>query len=191
MGFLYEDAGTPLHLLVHIICYSETAMETARTDKQVYKLFRVSVILKGIISAGEIVVGIIAFFVPVTLLTELVASFARSELQSEPGSYIAAHVLTLTQGVPEVSTLFLGLYLLSRGLIKLILVWALLKNQLWAYPSSLVVLGLFVAYQLYEIERTHSIFVVAITLFDLAVMYFIWREYRVVKAHIHKKHQSL
>ena len=176
-----------LHPLGPRICYSENTMETARTDKQVYKLFRVSVILKGVISAGEIVVGIIAFFVPLSLLTELIASFARAELQSEPGSYIAAHVLILTQGVPEISTLFLGLYLLSRGLIKLVLVWALLKNQLWAYPSSLVVLGLFVAYQLYEIGRSHSIAVIAITLFDLIVMYFIWREYRIVKAHTHKK----
>ncbi|BCG83133.1 hypothetical protein MesoLj113b_66750 [Mesorhizobium sp. 113-3-3] len=38
---------------------------------------------------------------------------------------------------------FYAFYLLSHGIVKLALVVALLKNKLWAYPSSLIVLGLF------------------------------------------------
>jgi uncharacterized membrane protein len=78
---------------------------------------------------------------------------------------------------------FVALYLISRGLIKAFLIGALLKNKLWAYPWSLVVLALFVVYQLYQILTAHSLIVIAITLFDLVVMYFIYREWRIVKEH--------
>ncbi len=195
---LYKIPITLLHLIskhvphegimkkysIGCTCYSRAVMEQSRGEKNIYELFRISVLLKGGISVAEIIVGIVAFFVPISVVTDLVASFAKAELAESPGSFIASHVLTLAQDASLVSGTFIALYLLTRGLIKLVLVWALLKNQLWAYPSSLVVLGLFVLYQLYQIVTGHSIVVVAITLFDLTVMYFIWREYKIMKAYL-------
>ena len=39
-------------------------------------------------------------------------------------------------------------------------------------------------YQIYEIYHTHSVFLIALTLFDFVVMWFIWREYEVLKSHL-------
>jgi uncharacterized membrane protein len=75
---------------------------------------------------------------------------------------------------------------LSRGLVKFALVVALLKNQLWAYPSSLVVLGLFVVYQMYQIATAFSALLVFLTIFDLIVIWFIWKEYQVVRFEMKK-----
>ena len=80
----------------------------------------------------------------------------------------------------------IGFYLLTRGLIKVGLIAALLKNQLWAYPASLVVLGLFILYQTYEILLHHSLIIVAITIFDLIVVYLIWREWGILREHMHR-----
>ena len=157
-------------------------METLQEQKNIQWMFRLSVLLKGIISAAEVVAGIVAFFVPITAVTDIFIEFAESELAETPSSFVANHLLTLAQDASTVTPLFLGVYLLSRGLIKLVLVWALLKNRLWAYPSALIVLGLFVAFQLYGIATGASILIAILTLFDLVVMYFIWREYRIVLA---------
>jgi uncharacterized membrane protein len=59
-----------------------------------------------------------------------------------------------------------------------------LKNQLWAYPASLVVLGLFMIYQIYQIIIGHSALLIALTLFDMIIMWLIWHEYRLVSRHI-------
>ena len=73
---------------------------------------------------------------------------------------------------------FAGVYLVIHGLVKLFLVAGLLRNRLWAYPLSLWFLGVFIAYQCYRYTHTHSLWLVFLTVFDLAVVFLIWREYQ-------------
>ena len=154
---------------------------TPQQERRIGEYFRISILIKGAFSLAEIIGGVAIFFVPLAAITDIVTHFAQSELLEDPNDFIATHSLQLAQQFALTSTTFIAIYLLSRGLIKLFLVVALLKNQLWAYPSSLVVLGLFVVYQLYQIALTFSPFLIALTLFDLVVMWFIWREYEVVR----------
>jgi len=110
---------------------------------------------------------------------------SRDELLEEPGDFIATHSLQLAQQFSVSATAIIGLYLLTRGIIKLGLVIALWKNQLWAYPASLVVMGLFIVYQIYEIIVGHSMLIVIITILDLIVVYLIWIEYTIVRRRMH------
>jgi uncharacterized membrane protein len=149
-------------------------------ERTVYQFFFWSVVLKGAISLFEIGAGLALFFIPpafivataVLVLNHLPIASLQNALMQEVARYTAGTVT------------FVALYLISRGLIKAVLVFALLKNKIWAYPSSLIVLAGFVVYQVYQIVKDHSLIIVAITLFDLVVMYFIWREWRIVKKHL-------
>ncbi len=76
----------------------------------------------------------------------------------------------------------LGRVVLDGRLIKLAVVVALLLNQLWAYPASMVVLGLFVVYQVYRYTFAPSIGLILLTAFDLVVLWLIWHEYGQVRA---------
>ncbi len=132
---------------------------TTQEERQIGQYFKISVLLKGAISLAEMIAGVTLLFIPLSFFLNLLP--------------IDLHI--------EVGGIFIAAYIFSRGFIKVLLIWAMLKNQLWAYPSSLVVLGLFVLYQLYEIVHTHSVALIALTIFDLVVMYFIWKEYEVLK----------
>ena len=157
---------------------------TSRQETRITEYFRIGILLKGLISSVEIVAGVLALFVPLSRVTNFVIALAQGELAEEPGDFIATHSIQLAQQFSIASSTFIAIYLLSRGAIKLFLVFALLKNKLWAYPASLVVLGLFVLYQLYQIALTLSALLIALTIFDLVVMWFIWREYEVVRSHV-------
>lgn len=150
-------------------------------EERITLYFRVSVFLKGLISLVEIIGGIVVLFIPVSYLTDIIVRLAQAELVEDPGDFISVHLIQLAQQLSFSSGTFVALYLISRGAIKLLLVVALLKNQLWAYPSSMALLGLFVLYQLYQIEVTFSAPLLVLTIFDLFVTYFIWREYKVLK----------
>src|SRR5580692_5106396 len=113
-------------------------MKETRREKEIDQLFRIGVIVKGAISIVEIFSGILVLAIP-TLLLGIVISMSQDELMEEPGDFIATHSLQLAQQFSVSATAVIGVYLLSRGLIKLGLVAALLKNQLWAYPASLLV----------------------------------------------------
>ncbi len=134
---------------------------TAREERRIGLGFFISVGLKGLISLGEIATAIAVLFIP--------------------ASYLESPLLSFAHDAPVSAAAYISIYLAVRGLIKVFLIWAMLKKQLWAYPASLAVLALFVLYQLYQIYTTHSIILVAFTLFDLVVMYFIRREYQVLQ----------
>lgn len=144
-------------------------------------MFRLSVWLKGVISFGEIVAGALALFVPLSFVSDLVRAASEGGIPGVPNALLAPYLAEILHFLSSGTQGLIAFYLISRGLIKLLLIIALLKNQLWAYPSSLLVLGAFVAYQAYEFFLTHSVLLVGLTLFDLVVMYFIWREYLIVK----------
>jgi uncharacterized membrane protein len=156
---------------------------TSKQEERIGEYFRISVFIKGAVSLIEIIAGVLAFFVPVSSLTDLVVRLAQGELAEEPGDFIATHLVALAHQFSFASGVFIGVYLLSRGVVKFALVVALLKNKLWAYPTSLVVLGLFVLYQIYQIVIAFSALLVFLTILDLIVMWFIWREYEVVRFH--------
>lgn len=159
-------------------------METRLDERRTKLYFEVSVWLKGLVSLGEVLVGIVILFVSPSYLVGWIISSSQNELVEEPSDFIATHSLAIAHQFATTSAVIIALYLLSRGIIKLGLVAALLKGWLWAYPASLIVLGLFIIYQSYEFVIGRSPLIAAITLFDLVVVYFIWREYRIVRIHL-------
>jgi len=155
---------------------------TERQQSNIALYFRISIYIKGLISLVEVLAGLLALLVPVSYVSDVVVALTRGELAEDPGDFIANHLVTYAHQLSLASGTFLAVYLITRGLIKVGLIFALIKNQLWAYPSSLVVLGLFVIYQGYQIVTTGSGIIVALTIFDLIVMWFIWKEYQIVRS---------
>jgi uncharacterized membrane protein len=152
-------------------------------ERHIRIYFQISVLIKGLISLLEVIGGLVVIWVPVAFFTDWIIGISQHHLTKDPGNFIAAHTLQLAQEFAAASGSFIAIYLISRGLIKLLLIIALLKNKLWAYPASGVVLGLFIIYQLYEIVVAYSLLMTLVTVFDFVVMYFIWREYKVLKQH--------
>src|SRR5579864_716228 len=104
------------------------------------KVFRISVGLKGLDALIEILGGSFLLLIGPATIGHFVTWLTNSELMQDPHDFIAnlithsAHSLTLS------STVFGGIYLLSHGLIKIVVVVAVLLNKLWAYPAMIVVL---------------------------------------------------
>jgi uncharacterized membrane protein len=154
------------------------------SEKNIHRLFEVSVILKGLHAAVECIGGLILAFVSTGSIVGLVRWMTQSELIEDPHDFIASHLLIWAQGFSVGTKTFYAFYLLSHGLVKLLLVAGLLKEKLWAYPASLVVMGLFIAYQLYRYSYTHSLFLIVLTVFDIVVIALIWHEYRLMRRHL-------
>ena len=151
------------------------------SDKRITALFRLGIFLKGVHAVIEIIGAALLFLVPLDVITRFTVWITQDELLVEPNDFIANYIFSLGTHLSVGATVFGGLYLLSHGIVKAGLVIALLKNKLWAYPLSLVVLGLFIAYQLFRFTHTHSPALIVLTIFDFAVIWLIWREYQIVK----------
>jgi uncharacterized membrane protein len=140
--------------------------------------FRVSVTLKGIDGILEIVGGLIVLWISPSGVNHLVALLMEHELSEDPHDLIAAHLLSASSSLTQGGNILASLYLLSHGLAKVVLVVALLFNKLWAYPSMIGLLILFIAYQLYRISYSHSLGLILLTVFDVFVIWLTWKEYK-------------
>jgi uncharacterized membrane protein len=153
-------------------------------ERRIHQIFEISVLLKGAHALIECIGGLVLAFVSTSAIQNLVNSLTQDELIEDPNDFVATHLLSLAQDFTVSTQHFYAFYLLSHGVIKAFLVIGLLRNKLWAYPASLVVLGLFIVYQLYRYSYTNGFGLIVLTVFDVVVMGLIWHEYRVVRRHL-------
>src|ERR1700676_1796388 len=153
----------------------------AMNEHRIHQIFVFSVLLKGADALIECISGFVLAFVSKSAITRLVNTLTQEELIEDPHDFIATHLLSLAQNFTVSTQHFYAFYLFSHGVIKVFLVIGLLRNKLWAYPVSLVVLGLFIIYQQYRFSYTHSVGLLVLTGFDVVVMGLVWHEFRVIR----------
>jgi uncharacterized membrane protein len=142
------------------------------------RTFRISVTLKGLDGLLETIGGLVLLFVRPATIDHLVRFLTQHELSQDPHDFLARHLLRSTGHLAHGSTLFAALYLLSHGLAKVVLVAAVLREQLWAYPGIIVLLLVFIAYQLYRLAYRLTLGLSLLTVFDVFVVWLTWREYK-------------
>ena len=152
-------------------------------ERRIHQVFEIGVWLKGAHALIECVGGIILYFVTADAISSWVNTLTQEELIEDPNDFIASHLSQMASHFSVASKEFYAFYLLSHGLVKLLLVVGLLRNKLWSYPASLAALGAFMIYQVYRYSYTQSFGLLVLTVFDAIVMVLIWQEWKIVRRH--------
>lgn len=150
-------------------------------ERRIHQVFELSLFLKGAHALIECLGGVALALVSTDTIVSLVGALTQEELLEDPKDFLASHLLQFATQFSVSSQHFYAFYLLSHGLVKIALVVGLLRNRLWAYPASLVVMSLFIVYQLYRYSYTHSAALIVLSVFDVIVIGLIWHEYRLVR----------
>ncbi|WP_449374648.1 DUF2127 domain-containing protein [Arthrobacter psychrolactophilus] len=109
----------------------------------------------------EPVGGVLLLLVSPAQLGSLVQLLTRHELCDDRNDLISRYTGHLI-GKQTVSAIVFGaIYLLLHGLVKITLVWAVLKDKLWAHPWVIIFL---------------------LTVFDIFIVGLTWHEYRAHQA---------
>ncbi len=146
------------------------------------RTFRVSLILKGLDGVLELIGGILLLVVTPRQIVDLVRFLTQHELAQDPHDFLANSLVHLSSNLSGSATLFGAIYLLLHGLVKIVLVWAVLKDKLWAYPWMIAFLLVFIIYQGYRIAVAFSWGLVLLTAFDIFIVWITAREYRIHRA---------
>jgi uncharacterized membrane protein len=150
-------------------------------ERRIHRIFQVSVILKGAHALIESVGGITLYLVSTDTILAFVNRITQEELLDDPNDFLATRLLHMAQTFSVADKSFYAFYLLGHGLVKLWLVVGLLRNRLWSYPASLIVMTAFIVYQLYRFSYTYSLGLIVLTIFDVFVIVLIWHEWRLMK----------
>ena len=134
------------------------------------RTFRISLVLKGLDGILELVGGVLLLLVTPTQINSIARLLTQHELSEDPRDFIANHVLNAAGGLTTSATLFGAIYLLWHGLVKVMLVVAVLRDKLWAYPLMIGFLAIFIVYQIYQIALMFSVGLSLLTGFDVFIV---------------------
>jgi len=153
-------------------------------ERRIHQVFVVSVLAKGLHALLEIASGVALYLVSTETIVRKINGWSYDELLENRHDWIASHLLQFSQNFSVQEHHFYAFYLLSHGLINIVLVIGLLREKLWAYPASIAVFSLFIAYQLYRYSYTQDIALILLSIFDLFVILLAVHEYRLLRKHL-------
>jgi uncharacterized membrane protein len=156
---------------------SADASTTEPTRDALDTTFDVALVLKGIDGFLELVGGILLLLVSPDSINHFAQRITQHELSEDPNDLLVHHLLRLTSNLHNTQT-FGALYLLTHGLVKLVIVYGLFRRERWAYPVAFIFLGGFVVYQIYRLTYAPSAGLALLTVFDLLIIWLTWREFR-------------
>ena len=142
-------------------------MDIAEERELLHKAFFATVIVNGCIAVADIAAGL--FFVFQRQITTYLyfSNYPFSTVLQK----VVLNISTQNQSIGMI-------YFFSHGIVKLILVWGLWTNRLWAYPLAIVLLGGFSVYQIVTLFTNVSMFTILLLIVNVITVFFISREYR-------------
>ena len=143
------------------------------------RAFFFALAIKGIDGALELIGGLLLFVVPPSAITLVFRSLTQHELSEDPHDFVAIHVRAAAEQLAGSASVrgFGVLYLIGHGVIKLVLVGALVRRLRPAYPAAIVFLGSFILYELYRFVLGHSIALLIFAVLDTGITTMVVREY--------------
>jgi uncharacterized membrane protein len=142
------------------------------------RIFEIGIIFKGLDGVLETVGGLLLVVVTPATINRLTMGLTQHELSEDPNDFIADHLLGYAHGLTGSAVTFAAVYLLLHGITKIVLVAALLRNQIWAYPWMIGFLLIFIGYQLYRLVLSPTFGLSVLTIFDALIVWLTWREWR-------------
>lgn len=142
------------------------------------RAFLLGIALKGLDGVFEVAGGLLLLVVSPSTIVGTVKAFTQHELSEDPHDFLATHLLHATGALTGASLTFGAFYLLSHGVVKIVLIAALLRNKIWAYPWMIAFLIAFIVYQLYRMTFAPSLGLAGLTVFDAIVTWLTIREYQ-------------
>jgi uncharacterized membrane protein len=153
-------------------------MDRTRAARLRERLFRITVMVKGLDGALEFAAGVALLAIKPEFILRTIAFMTQDELSEDPRDFVARQMQNFAEHFSVGTQHFATVYLLIHGVVKLLLVVALLTNRLHTYPWAMAVFGALIGYQLYRFTYTHSLMLIVLSAFDAAVIWLIWLEYR-------------
>ncbi len=153
--------------------------EPRRRPTLLDRFYTAGIVVKGIDGAVELVAGLLLWFAPGLIHSALSGLVAEAQEGAARFDHvIASNLARLDDGlVAHGSRAFLIAFLVVHGVVKLVLVYCLLRKWHRVYPWALAVLTLFLAYQVYALATGPSIGNAVFTVIDAAIIVLVWREY--------------
>lgn len=159
----------------------DNAIENSRAHKDEHTAFEIGMFIKLAFAIFETIGGIVIFFVKPSTWNGLILKITQHELVTDPKDLVANYLRHFGATLTIHGEHFTGIFLISHGLIKIALVYGLLRKIMWTYPVAIVVFSGFIVYQMYDFSIGHSPYLLFLSILDLVIVILTAIEYNNLK----------
>jgi uncharacterized membrane protein len=139
--------------------------------------FLIGVALKAIDGLVEVVFGILLLVVGPAQLLHVAQALTAEELQEDPDDFTAHLVLRAASALTPSGARVAAAYLLLHGIVKLVIVAAVIRGSARVYPWVIGALGAFLVWQVVELVIHPTVGIVVLTVLDALIIALTWREW--------------
>ena len=151
--------------------------EPRRKKPLFHYLFEIGITLKFLNGLLELIGGLVLLLIPPDSMGRFAAALLTNPLLAGRG-VVAHSLLRAVRHFSADAQIFVSIYFLVHGAVKVGLVIALWLERHWAYPLAGVVLLLFTVYQVYLFVVSGSLLQLSLTVLDVVILLLLWYEYR-------------
>ncbi len=159
----------------------EHVIKKSRLNRIFHGSFEVMLLLKALNGLMEIAGGVLLTFLTPDRMNRFMALITRRELLEDPNDLFMNLLLKISGSFSIDKQHFLIFYLLTHGVVKLIIITLLWRRKLWAYPISIGVFLFFITYQMHKYAQSPSVMYIALTILDSILIFLTFMEYRNLK----------
>ncbi len=144
-------------------------------------LFRFIMVWRIIYSLFKIILGIILFKFIGTPISHLFYKIMGHKLMGDQFDFLIQIINPFMYHVSYKITYFLVIYLIFWAIIDIVLSIILLKHKLWAFPISILLMSVFVLYEIFRFTNTQSLILLWVIIMDIVLIWVIKGEYNKLK----------
>ena len=146
-------------------------------EGRIHTIFTVSIFFKGVYAFFEVIAGFLILLTSKAHIIIFVAFLTRQEVTEDSSVGIAHSLLSIAQDLSISGKHFIAGYLLSHGLVKLVLITGLIKKRRWAYYSTFIIFPLFIGIEIKRFVSTQSFWLILATILDTMIIVLALCEY--------------
>ncbi len=147
----------------------------------VHRAFWISLFIKGLDGALQLIGGLAVIFVEPGTLGNAYRWLTRFLFGKHDGNPEAAFIRDTAHSFGISVEVLVAIYLLVNGIIKVLLVYGLLKEKLWVFPAACAGFGVLFSLEIYRlfVHFYWGIFVLmCISVFVITMVILEWRKVR-------------
>lgn len=129
--------------------------------------------------AVRIVLGLFVLKLVGVPFSDIFASIMNHSFVAEHGIFQLFLKPLITHG-HQALPYYAAVYLLFWGVLDIVLSIQLLRNQMWAYPFSLILISCFMTYEIGRFLHRYEPMMLFLIALDIVTLWLIAREYRTV-----------
>ncbi|MCS4532367.1 DUF2127 domain-containing protein [Corynebacterium sp. ES2794-CONJ1] len=148
-------------------------------DKVLIRTFKATLWFKLILGFFELILAALIKVIPVERWRDMAEWLTRDQLLADPSAPFARAVINSVDSIDISTQNYIVFYLVVHAVVKTILIVAVLRGKLWAYPLMIAVLVGFVVYQSYEMYFEVTIGLLTLTIIDIILIWLTIHEWRI------------